>query len=185
MDKLIQLDHTLLFYINNLWSNSFFDALFPGITDLHKTLIFNLVMYPLFIGLFYWKYKKQGFLIFFGLILCLGFSDIFGNYAIKKNVQRPRPADTPGVEVIVRSPSGGFSFTSNHATNMFALATYTTRFIPGMWPTYIFAALIAYSRVYNGAHFPLDVIVGGILGTLWGFLFSALLKKILKRRTSA
>ena len=174
----------LLYYINVLGSNAWFDWFFPAITDLHKTLIFNLVAYPLFLGLFYWKFKRQGFLVFFGLLLCLGFGDFFGNHAFKKNFQRARPGDNPKVEVIVRSPYGGYSFTSNHATNMFALATYSSRFIPALAvPTFTIASLVGYSRIYNGVHFPLDVVVGGLFGCLWGLLFSKGFKKIIFKRT--
>jgi undecaprenyl-diphosphatase len=182
MEKLLEWDHSLLHYINVLLANSWFDVFFPAITDLHKSLIFNLVAYPFFIGLFYWKFKRVGFLIFFGLLLCLGLSDISGSF-IKKNVQRTRPADTTGVEVITRSPYGGYSFASNHATNMFALAMYSSSFIPPLSvPLYSMAVLVSYSRVYNGVHFPSDVLFGGLLGTLWGILISRAVKKIISRR---
>lgn len=179
---MIEWDHLLLYYVNVATSNSLFDTFFPAITDLHKSLLFNLIAYPLFLGLFYWKHAKKSFLIFLGLLLCLGFTDFFGNKLVKKKVERPRPAETSGVIVISRTSAGGYSFTSNHAANMFALATYSSRFIPVLTaPLYTMAFLVAYSRVYNGVHFPADVIVGAILGTLWGLLFSFYMKKILNR----
>ena len=181
MGKILEWDHALLHFINTTTANSWFDVFFPAITDLHKTLIFNLVIYPLFLGLFYWKYKKNGLVLFVGLLLCLGMTDFSGNI-IKQNILRPRPGDTPGVEVTVRSPYGGYSFLSNHAANMFALATYSSFFIPVLKvPTYLAAILTSYSRVYNGVHYPTDVLAGALLGTFWALLFVSGFRKILSR----
>jgi undecaprenyl-diphosphatase len=65
--------------------------------------------------------------------------------------------------------SGGFSFTSSHATNHFGVATFLFvtlgRFF-GSWKYLIFiwAALICYAQVYVGVHYPLDVLFGALLG---------------------
>jgi undecaprenyl-diphosphatase len=181
VEQLLHWDSVILYYINTLGANSWFDVFFPAITDLHKTWLFNIIVIPLFIGLFYWKFRAKGFLVFLGLLLCLGFADFAGNQ-IKHRVQRPRPPDTAGVEVTVRSTYGGYSFVSNHATNMFALATYATRFIPVVgWVVFPLAVLVSYSRIYNGVHFPLDVLAGALLGSFCGFVFSVLFKKLLHR----
>ena len=165
-------DHTLLYFINTFGSNQWLDIFFPAITDLHKSPYFAFIVVPFFLCLFIWKYRKYGLWIFLGLIFCLGLSDFLGGQ-IKKNVQRSRPGDTFGVEVIIRAPYGGYSFVSNHATNMFSLATYSSFFIPQLsLPTFALASLIAYSRVYNGVHYPSDVVGGAFLGILFGYLCS-------------
>lgn len=174
------LDRALLYFINTLGSTPWLDSFFPAITDLHKSPYFAIIVVPLFLGLFVWKYKMRGFLIFLGLILCLGFSDFTGNL-IKKNIQRPRPGDTVGVEVIVRAPYGGYSFISNHSINMFALATYSSSFIPPLiLPTFALAAITAYGRVYNGVHYPSDVVFGSFLGILFGYLWSMAISHFIK-----
>jgi undecaprenyl-diphosphatase len=71
----------------------------------------------------------------------------------------------------------GYSFTSNHATNHFAIgifiAFYMARFFKGSWALAIsWAAAISFSQVYIGIHYPLDVIVGGLLGSLFGIAFA-------------
>ncbi|HEY1079982.1 MAG TPA: phosphatase PAP2 family protein [Bdellovibrio sp.] len=140
--------------------------------------------------IFMWRRGvKKGLIIFFFCLLSVGASDGFGNWALKKNVQRPRPGDTQNLEVRVLSPYGGYSFVSNHATNMFSFASFTAViFPPAAVPLYTLATVVAYSRVYNGVHFPADVICGGILGCLFGLLFSRLclmvLRKIKTERTS-
>jgi undecaprenyl-diphosphatase len=112
----------------------------------------------------------------------VGAADGLGNWAFKKTFQRPRPPETQNLVVTVRAPFGGYSFISNHATNMFALATYTTAFFPAMAiPAFTVATLVAYSRVYNGVHFPSDVLAGALFGALVGLVISKLCKKILKK----
>ncbi len=164
------LDRSLLYLINTLGSTHWLDLFFPAVTDLHKSPYFALLVVPLFLGLFLWHYKKKGLWIFLGLILCLGLTDFTGGQ-IKKAVGRPRPGDTADVGVTVRSAYGGFSFPSNHASNLFALATYSSYFVPQLsWPTFMIASLVAYSRVYNGVHYPSDVLFGAFLGILIGYL---------------
>jgi undecaprenyl-diphosphatase len=61
------------------------------------------------------------------------------------------------------------SFPSGHATTSFAAAATLARFVPRKWiavALYVLAALIAWSRVYVGAHYPLDVLGGAVLGLL-------------------
>ena len=119
---------------------------------------------------------------FVGLIFSLATSDLIGNYGFKKTFARPRPAETAGVVAIVRSNFGGYSFVSNHSTNMFNFATYTTAIVPAAaLPVFGIAVLVAYSRVYNGVHFPSDILVGAILGALIGYVFSKLALKICAR----
>ncbi|UOF00273.1 phosphatase PAP2 family protein [Bdellovibrio reynosensis] len=126
---------------------------------------------------------KKGLTIFLFCLLSVGISDGFGNYALKKTVQRLRPGDTVGLEVVNRSPyGGGFSFVSNHATNMFSFASFTSAiFPPATIPLYGLASIVAYSRVYNGVHYPADVICGGLLGMAFGLLFATLCLRLLSR----
>lgn len=57
------------------------------------------------------------------------------------------------------------SFPSGHAASAFAFATGVTRALPTVGiPTHVAAAAVAYSRVHTGVHYPLDVIVGAVVG---------------------
>jgi undecaprenyl-diphosphatase len=57
------------------------------------------------------------------------------------------------------------SFPSGHAATSFAGATVLSTYAPRYWPAwFLLAAAIAFSRVYVGVHYPLDVIVGAVLG---------------------
>lgn len=183
LDFILDLDKNLFVLVNSQWTAPWADQFFPFITDLHKTPLFKTVFVPLILLTFIWRRGfKKGLTIFLFCLLSIGASDGIGNWAFKKTVQRPRPPDTQNLEVVVRSSYGGYSFVSNHATNMFNLATFTSQlFPPAKIPLYTFAGIVAYSRVYNGVHFPADVLIGGILGILVGLLFSRLCKLTLKK----
>jgi undecaprenyl-diphosphatase len=57
------------------------------------------------------------------------------------------------------------SFPSGHAASGFAFATGVTRALPTVGiPLYGAATVVAYSRVHTGVHYPLDVIVGAVVG---------------------
>jgi undecaprenyl-diphosphatase len=70
----------------------------------------------------------------------------------------------------MRAPQSN-SFPSGHAATSFAAATVIAAAAPRLRiPLYVLAALVAWSRVYVGVHYPLDVIGGAIYGTLLGLL---------------
>lgn len=67
-------------------------------------------------------------------------------------------------EPLLEAPST-FSFPSGHATVAFACATVLALAVPRLrWPLYALAALIAFSRVYVGVHYPGDTVAGAVLG---------------------
>ena len=85
--------------------------------------------------------------------------------ALKLSVERDRPPRSrPVPESLLEAPST-FSFPSGHATVAFACATVLALAVPRLrrW-LYSLAALIAFSRVYVGVHYPGDVLVGALLG---------------------
>jgi len=176
MDFILSLDHQLFKLINSTLAHPALDLVMPAITDLHKRPLFAVLIVLLLIGALVFKFKKRALVPFLGLILCLGTSDMFGNHMIKKNVKRLRPGDQIEVNAIVRSSYAGTSFISNHATNTFAAATYLRFLFPaGAIFFYGIAALIAFSRVYVGVHFPLDVFCGALIGVFWGWVYSKIL----------
>jgi membrane-associated phospholipid phosphatase len=91
--------------------------------------------------------------------------------AAKTFVQRARPAETLH-DVILRGNSAahGLSFPSGHAMVIFAIATLVAPYFKGWWKVlpWALAAAVCLSRVYLGAHFPLDVAAGAGLGVLMG-----------------
>jgi undecaprenyl-diphosphatase len=67
--------------------------------------------------------------------------------------------------------SSTHSFPSGHAATSFACATVLSYYAPGLRvPLFVLAALIGLSRVYNGMHYPTDVLAGAVLGVLIALL---------------
>ena len=86
------------------------------------------------------------------------------NAVLKPLVDRSRPPEAIGLEAVGSVP-GSASFPSGHAMSAFAVAAAIAVLSPRLrWPVLGVAAVIAFSRVYLGVHFWLDVLVGAVLG---------------------
>jgi undecaprenyl-diphosphatase len=78
---------------------------------------------------------------------------------------------------LVKSYCGGqYGYFSAHAANVFAIAVFFGSILKSNLKgigffLVLWAALVAYSRVYIGVHFPLDIVTGAVLGSLFGWLF--------------
>ena len=174
MTELLQLDQYLFHLINTAWANDFLDALMP----LWRNKYIWVPVYVFLISFLMINFGKKGFILFAFAILTIGIADTLSSKVIKKTVQRIRPCNDPAmanfVDLKVKC-GGGYSFTSSHATNHFALAiflifTLGKRFRWIKWVLLTWATTIAYGQIYVGVHYPLDVISGAILGILVGTL---------------
>ena len=86
---------------------------------------------------------------------------------IKLLVRRQRPAVPDGLRRVVK-PWDVYSFPSGHSALSFALALMVAVNYPlYAIPVLLFAALIAFTRIYFGTHYPLDVVVGSMIGLLF------------------
>lgn len=122
------------------------------------------------------RYRKTGFLLLLTMGLCFVFNDII----IKNAVMRPRPfLAIEALYPLSPFPPESYSFPSGHSCSSFASACVLTRgFKKRGWMFYILAAFIALSRPYVGVHYPSDILVGAIVGTLGAVLLYAPLSKL-------
>lgn len=183
LDYILGLDKELFTLINSVWTAPWADKLFPAVTDLHKEQWFQWAIVPLLLVIYsFLRGTRKAVLIVLMTFICVGLSDGIGNWGLKKNIQRLRPGDTPQLEAVIRAPYGGYSFVSNHSTNMFSIAMFTSLVFPmATLPLFFLASVIAYSRVYNGVHFPTDVLCGAFIGLIVGYLVFRLYALILKK----
>jgi undecaprenyl-diphosphatase len=169
-------DTWLLLKINRDWTARSLDAVMPVITDIHKVTWFRCGVGPAGLALWLWRGRKQALRVLVVMALGMGASDLLAHRVIKPLVARPRP-EYAGVPVIMRAPANGrYSFPSNHAINMGAAAAVLTAAYPG--GAIVFsgaAAVICYSRVYVGAHYPGDVLAGLALGIGIGWPWAGLM----------
>lgn len=101
-----------------------------------------------------------------------GLSDFINTRLIKPRVSRIRPGKFyDEIQSLGIMNRGRKSFPSNHASNTMAFAWSLGLYFPPLgWVAMVFAFLVGYSRIYCGAHHPLDVAVGFIHSTLWTLL---------------
>ena len=178
MDTIIALDKQLFIFLNNLGSAPY-DAFWLLVTkQLHWTPFFLLLAFIL--------YKKIGMKPFLVTLVTIGFMLTFTNEfteLIKNSVQRLRPCNDPEIKHLIRivKCSDTFSYFSGHASNSMASMTFLFLLLRKHYHyTYLifcFPILFAYSRIYLGLHFPLDIISGYTVGILFGLLFYQLYLK--------
>jgi undecaprenyl-diphosphatase len=94
---------------------------------------------------------------------------------IKQMVARPRPFEILDVHKLLIDEGSGKSFPSGHTVIFFsiAFAFWGTRWF---WPLVVLATLASLSRIFVGVHYPLDVLVGAIIGALVSLILMRLLK---------
>jgi undecaprenyl-diphosphatase len=184
LDKLVEWDKSLFIVMNNFYCEPF-DAVMLFITE-HFSWI------PLYVAILFflfWKRNlKTGLLAFLALLLIFGLTDQLSVHLFKNTIQRLRPCheeELRGIIRVLESCGGRFGFISNHAANTFGLATFTALFFQRKWYAWsilIWAAIVSYSRIYVGKHYPLDLLCGALFGILTAYLVYRLYRLILEFR---
>ena len=167
MNFLLELDHFLFFLGNAVWHFPFFDWFMPIITDFSRTAPFLLVGY---LWLIFGSGGRHRALAL-ALLVGVGLADITSSRVVKKSVGRRRPCCTEPAARLLIGCKGSKSFPSSHAANTAAAAAViiAMRGLAGGAPFVAIAAMVGYSRLYVGVHFPLDILAGFLLGGFIGY----------------
>lgn len=170
-------DKDLFLFLERSLTNPFFDRLMPFVT--HKWN-FVLPLAVLFLYFFLTGGTRVRILLLSSLTLLL-LAEGSAN-ALTKLFYRPRPCRALEHVRLLAGCTSSSSFPSHHAANVFAVASffaYTYR--RAVLPLSLLAFLVGYSRIYVGAHYPLDVLGGAMLGTGLGLLGGFLAWRIILR----
>ena len=158
---------------------------------LMKGLSAIVLWIPLYALIAFYMIRKErwyGLLTITFWALAFGLADQLSVSLFKENFQRLRPCHEPELQNLIHSLEscgGKYGFISNHAANTFCLAMFTSLFFKRKFYTlaiFLWAAAVAYSRIYVGKHYPLDVICGAAFGILCGFSVFAIYRLIYKLR---
>jgi undecaprenyl-diphosphatase len=164
------LDRVAFALINQAWANPVFDRVLPALTDLHKIPWVAWGVAPAVVGSWLYKGRRRALQVLLVAALAVGAADMVAYRFIKPWAARPRPSHA-GIGAVLRvgSPGGAYGFPSNHAANAGAAASVLAVAYPPLSGAFWFgAAVVAYSRVYVGVHYPGDVLAGLLLGALLG-----------------
>lgn len=180
LPKFVQrIDYHLFSKLNVEWHNGFLDTVLPFVREPFFWMPFYLFL--LIFVLLNFRYKGIFWVIF--ILINAMLSDFISSSIIKENIFRLRPCRDPfwahHVRFLVSYCPRSSSFTSSHAVNHFAAATFIfitfRKAISNKWLfVFLWAVLISYAQVYVGVHFPVDVIAGGIVGVIIGYATSSL-----------
>ncbi|MBI4041950.1 MAG: phosphatase PAP2 family protein [Deltaproteobacteria bacterium] len=175
MDLLRSWDRALFLLINNGLQSPMGDLLFGGFSTLGN----SYVILPLSLAYLYLRNRKDrlSFLkLSFLFLLGIGLGALFV-HLLKLLIERPRPllyfADQMAqgqvrVHTLLSEMKDSHSFPSGHAQVAFGVATGLILLCrKHLFLLITTASLISFSRIYVGAHFPIDVIVGGLVGAVY------------------
>ena len=175
----------LFYFINNGLDNHTFDFIMPLITNFGSIVAWGLICALLFIfgGE---NAKKVAILGLIALFISNGIA-----YILKPLIAEPRPFLALTNVDLLTPESEIYSFPSGHTTSSFAVATVIGLKYSFMlkdkkykliYPLIAFAALIGFSRIYIGVHYPLDVVFGAIIGTICALLVLKFENKIFSNK---
>ncbi|MCW3087137.1 MAG: phosphatase family protein [Sediminibacterium sp.] len=173
--QLTAADTYLFLKINTVWTHPFLDSVFPWWREANAWI--PLYLFLVIFGILNFKTRFLPWLLFIAATITL--SDQLSSTVIKNWVARPRPCRDEflmsQVRLLLNNCSGTYSFTSSHAANHFAFAMFLFLTLQNIFKKrrylfFIWAATISYAQVYVGIHYPLDVLAGGILGCVIGWL---------------
>ena len=174
-DWLVHIDHELFTFLNSFHTN-WMDSIQYWVSDKYIWIPFYMLLLS---GIIY-HYKRKSVIVIFMTVGLITVSDQSSQF-FKYGVGRYRPCRSesshkPRPHIVKEHCGGKYSFYSAHASNSFAIALFIGYLLTPLVRQaknylLVWAAIVAYSRIYLGVHYPSDIIVGSLSGLLYGWLF--------------
>ena len=176
-----QIDASIFLFLNRGLANPVFDVLMPFITEAdHWTVPLGVAALLLAV-----KGGVKGRVTLLLAVVVVALSDQVTCSLIKPWVARTRPCFVLESARLLIRQSNSFSFPSAHAANNAAVAVLIwMRYPQARWWFVGIALSVAYSRIYVGVHYPVDVLAGLLLGASLSFGVVALWNRLASRRSA-
>ncbi len=179
LEKLLQWDRETFIFLNNL-STDRWDAFWTTVTAISSWIPLFLFLIVLLI----WMHGQNKGLKMTFTILAMASFVLLLTKITKEWVGRQRPNNDETINELIRvliTPTD-FSFFSGHAATSFSIAVLVYLFLrkKTAWIALLFlwAILFTISRIFVGVHYPIDIIVGALVGTISAILFFKLHNKL-------
>ena len=183
LEAIKDLDREIFLFLNGI-NHPFIDYLMYYITDTEFWFPFYLAL----LGFLIIKFRGDSIPMIMAILLAVGINDLITSGFMKPFFERLRPCHDPtltGLVHLIDNCGLPFGFASGHASNSFGIATIFWLIMKDHqvrigW-LFIWAAVVAYSRIYVGVHFPADVIVGSGIGIFVSTLVFSIYRKYAER----
>lgn len=178
LDALIALDQEVFLWFNG-FHNTFFDGLMWWISD-------DLIWSPFYALMLFFALRKLRSqkltslkyvaALVISVVITIAIADQVASGFLKPTVERLRPSHEPALEGMVHNvenpmkggiyKGGKYGFVSSHAANTFGFAVFFLLLFKSNWgkSLLLWAAVVSYSRIYLGVHYPGDIIGGALVG---------------------
>lgn len=180
LEDILNWDRETFIYLNGLGIEKY-DAFWSAVTNFNHWI----PLFILFIYLLFAKFPLKKAFAMLGMLVFLIFLVTTLTDLTKEVVARLRPNNEEEINTLIRivkSPTN-FSFFSGHASSSFSITTLLYLFLRTKfrwsWLFYIWPILFASSRIYVGVHYPIDIIVGALVGIGCAFLVYMLYKRLI------
>ncbi|SHJ50487.1 phosphatase PAP2 family protein [Pseudozobellia thermophila] len=172
LDKILEWDKAVFVYLNGLGIEDY-DVFWTTVTNFTTWI----PLFILFIVLIFIKYpKKEAFWVIVTILVMILYVGTLTDLT-KHAVARLRPNNNEDINTLIRilkNPST-YSFFSGHSSSSFSITTLVVLFLKNRfkwsWLFYIWPVLFVLSRIFVGVHFPLDILVGALVGVLSALFF--------------
>jgi undecaprenyl-diphosphatase len=176
IEKLINIDVELFLWLNSLHHEAL-DPIMIFFTEKYTWVPF----YAFLVGLIIYQFRIKAISILIAVTLIVTLADQTTSTFFKPTFKRLRPCHNTEIIAQIHQPigcGGQFGFVSSHAANSMAVAFFLSLLFQRQWLTILvfgWSIVVSYSRIYLAAHYPTDIIVGGIIGLFYGWaVFKAL-----------